>query len=549
MFVSDKNNKIVRVNKAFQKITRYSQEDIVGKSPSILKSGKHNDSFYKEMWKSIQEHGHWAGELWDKRKDGTVYLKTTNINVVKDENGEVEYYICLFSDLYNIKQKNERIHELLTKDYLTGLENRLSLISHLQEDIVKNKPFAVMFIDLDNFKYVNDTLGHSVGDSLLIAVSNRLKQTLRMGDTIARLGGDEFVVVVRNIESECDASSIAQKILLALTPEFKILNLDPKNKIYVSPSIGISLFPKDGIMVDDLLKNADLAMYQVKGKGKNDFQFYRPELSNRNNEQYDLFSLEYELRCILSNNEETSNNNKYGTLNPYIQPIWDISSATSKTIGYEILTRWEHPEVGFISPSKFIPIAEDFELMNQFFFHIFHKSLEFIKKEKSKLYFNVSPKQLANHEFLDLFSQTINNVNDNKEVYGIQDNVLDHIGLEFTENALMYNQEEIIEKLLKLREMGVELVIDDFGTGYSSLSYLAKLPIQKLKIDGAFIRDIDSNKKNAAIVQSVISLCNNLHINVVAECVETKEQLAWLKYFGCNHAQGYLLGKPKPINS
>lgn len=548
MMISDKNNHIIRVNKAFETITGYSEKEVLGKKPSFLKSGNHDEKFYDDLWNHLLEHGSWIGEIWDKRKDGSIYPKSLSINTITNEKGEVEYFTAFFSEISKIKQANQHLNFLLKKDYLTGLDNRLSLSFLLEEDISKEETFGLLFLDLDNFKYINDTLGHSIGDTLLISVSNRLKHIIGKHDTVARIGGDEFVIVVRDVKNKEDIEDMANNVLAGLAPPFEIFNHEIKEGLFITPSIGISVFPQDGNTVDDLLKHADLAMYQVKNTGKNYYHFFNTNLVEDNAERFDLFSLEHQLRLILKNtiHPDKSIYAACGNIVPYFQPIYDISGDHYEIVGYEVLTRWEHPEKGLIPPSKFIPIVENFELMNPFFFHLFYQSFNFLKHIRKKLYFNISPNQLSDLEFLNSLMATLEKVNYNVTDYGIDYNIIDYIGLEFTENALIYQEAKIIDKLHELSNLGLELIIDDFGTGYSSLSYLSKLPIHKIKIDGSFVKEINKLEKNNKIISSIILLCQNLDIHVVSECVETLEQLEWLKNSGCNLIQGYYLGRPQP---
>ncbi|NCQ50316.1 EAL domain-containing protein [archaeon] len=554
ILICDSNNIIIKVNNAFEKTTGYSEEEVIGKSPNFLKSGRHDQSFYENISFSLINNDFWCGEIWDKRKDGTIYPKSIVMNVIRDNDKNILYYTSLFTDISQSKKKNQHLNMLLKRDYLTGLDNRLSLNSLLNEDIEYNEPFAVLFMDIDNFKYINDTLGHSIGDKLLISVANRLKSLLRAQDTIARLGGDEFVVVLRNFINKNNIVLVANKILDSLQEEFKIYNNKHiKDEFYLTLSIGISLYEKDAKTVDDLLKYADLAMYNVKSKGKNGFFFFNETLLAHNEEKYNLFSYEHEVRCILKdksiflkNIDKTYCNS--GQIVPYFQPIFKVDKTTQEIVSYEVLARWIHPTKGLISPAKFIPIVEEFELMTSLFFHIFHQSLKFLSKTKKKLYFNVSPKQLNDLIFFNTLINKIDYIKSHPEEYGFSKdfNIIEYIGFEFTEDSFMYNNSFIIDKLNQISQLGIELVIDDFGTGYSSFSYLSQMPISKIKIDGSFIREINKNVKTNQIISFLIILGKNLGMSIVSECVENQEQLDWLIEHGGILIQGFLLGKPLP---
>ena len=526
ILVSDNTNKIQAINSAFTQITGYQEEDVLGETPAILNSGRHKPSFFKALYENLTESGHWEGEVWNRRKDGSIYPCWLNISVVFDEEKQIEMYVALFNDI-SLRKQNEQEMWLQTNfDTLTGLANRYHYNNKLDQEMIRasaeNTRLAICFIDLDRFKSVNDTLGHNSGDMLLLEAANRLKACVRETDVVARLGGDEFALLLSGINNLSDIERLAKKSLKALNSSFKIGEHD----VFVSGSMGITIYPDDGMERKILLRNADSAMYQAKEQGRNCFEFFTRGL----HEQVTARSkLENALHKALNNNEFTV----------YFQPIISIDK---KTIGCEALLRWHNPELGQISPAEFIPICEDLGLIiaigewvlreacreaakwcnefnGQFFVTVNFSSVQFVRQDIAKLVKDVLHEYQLSPECLTL---------------------------EITETLLAENSPNILQQLQAIRALGVGLAIDDFGTGYSSLSYLKRFPLSKLKIDREFIKDLPDDQEDCAMVGAIISMASNLHLEVVAEGVETDAQRAYLSALNCDYIQGFLYSKPLP---
>lgn len=525
IMITDDKIRIVAINKGFTEITGYTEEDVLGQSPQILQSESQDNRFYKDICTILKKEDRWHGELLNKRKSGENYYESLTITAVKDNAGHVVNYVGVFADITDIKHSQNRLHELVNHDPLTGLPNR-RLLNELLEHSIKraerdNHKIALLFIDLDRFKAVNDNLGHQVGDKLLLEASRRISLSMRDSDIVARLGGDEFVVMMDMINNPSDAALVAKKIIHALQIEF---NIDG-NEIYISASIGISVFPKDCKDVESLIKAADIAMYQVKNKGKNNHGFYSDELSKNAVER---FNLEGQLRHAIVRKE----------FEVYYQP--QVSLISGEIIGAEALIRWNHPKLGLISPATFIPLAEETGLIvqigewvlreaaNQMV--IWHKAGHAIQW----IAVNVSGVQIIRSNFADT-------------VYGIlmETDCDPHmLELEITESTVMQNTEHVIDTFNRIKQLGLKLAIDDFGTGYSSLSNLKRLPLDKIKIDQSFVRDLPDDLDDAAIANAIYAMAGSLGFSVIAEGVETNAQADFLKNMGCKEAQGYLYSKP-----
>jgi len=525
--VSDADNRIVSINRAFARLTGYSIEDVAGQNPRILSAGRTSQASYRLMWHDINETGGWEGEIWDRRKDGSCYPKWLNISTLKDASGRVTHYIGSFTDISERKRAEERIHHLAHHDTLTDLPNRFSLHSRLSQAIVgarrDNHVLAVMFLDLDHFKTINDTLGHPFGDRLLIEVARRLKSCVRESDVVARLGGDEFVVVMTDIgDTPIGAvSAMAGKFMHRLTQPCLI----DGREIHVAPSIGIAVFPDDGEDADTLMKNADVAMYHAKSRGRRNFQFFAASMNVAAAERVEL---EGALRQAIEG----------GDLRLHYQP--QIDAATGRVIGVEALVRWQHPERGLVPPGKFIPLAEEtglIEPLGQWVLDAACGQLWALRRQggyKLRMAVNLSARQLRQEDLVD-------HVRDLLAKYDIDAGELE---LEITESVAMENPNVTIGILRQLRDLGVELAIDDFGTGYSSLAYLKLLPIQRLKLDRSFVSEIETDHNDAIICSATIALAHSLGLEVVAEGVETEQQLTYLRYLGCDLIQGYYFSKP-----
>jgi len=527
MLISDKNNRIININNAFTRDTGYELEDVLGKNPKVLSNGQTSKESYRELWQDLEEHGFWQGELWDKKKDGSEYPKWATISAVRDENDEVLFYMSSFTDISERKETEARIEHLAHHDILTGLLNRFSMESQLEQAIStahrEKQKLAVLFIDLDRFKNINDSLGHHAGDELLIMVAKRLRPCVRDSDIVARIGGDEFVVVSTGLRDNSDAVVLAEKILVRISMPYDVAG----NEIMISPSIGISVYPEDGQTVDDLMRTADMAMYHSKDMGRNTYQYFTESMMEAANKR---ISIERELRVALVKEQ----------LILHYQP--QLSSDGLNVISLEALVRWDHPEQGIIPPDLFITIAEESGIIHELGKWVLDEAVRQLGKWKSSglincsVAINLSAKQLQSKSFADDLRRIMH-------VHGVDGR---DIELEITETVAMSDPECAIEQLNELRDLGVSLAIDDFGTGYSSLAYLKRLPIQTLKLDRSFVRDIETDPNDAEICLATIALAHNLGLKVVAEGVETAAQRDFLTRHHCDSLQGYLFSRPLP---
>ena len=537
MTVADADGLILRVNPAFTRISGYTQEDVVGQNPRVLKSGRHDASFYKAMWKSINSTGVWKGEIWNQRKNGEVYPEYLIITAVKDKNGTVINYVATFNDISLSKAAEEEIRNLAYFDPLTGLPNRRLLMDRLNQALTSSsrsgKEGAVLFMDLDNFKALNDTLGHDTGDLLLIKVAERLIDCVRKGDTVARLGGDEFVVMLNNLnkqaqEAAAQAEVIANKILDSLNQPYQ---LGPH--VYSNtPSIGIAIFNSQEthrkIRANELLKQSDIAMYQAKKAGRNGIRFFDIHMQEG---VMDRVAMESDLRLALAGNQ----------FSLYYQIQTDKDS---QVIGAEALIRWQHPSRGLVSPFEFIPLAEETGLILPIGKWVLETACKLLKSWQQNditcglvLSINVSAKQFHQADFVVQVQSAV-------QGNSIKPNLLK---LELTESMFLGDIEGTIKKMTLLRAIGILFSMDDFGTGYSSLQYLKRLPMHQLKIDQSFVRDITFDCSDQAIVRTIIAMAQTLNLSVIAEGVETEEQRQFLLSIGCSQYQGYLFSKPVPI--
>lgn len=525
--ITDASNAIVMVNRAFTEITGYSDREVLGKNPRILASGRHTKEFYQGFFTVLHSHNQWRGEIWNKRKNGEVFPEWITVSVLRDERGEVTHYIAVYLDLSERKKEEERIQYLANYDVLTGLPNRYLLNDRLEQGLSyaqgHQARLAVMFIDLDHFKNINDSLGHDIGDALLKMVADRLKQCLRRSDTIARLGGDEFVAVIGDLNSEDEATFIAEKMIASLMQQFDV----GEYQLSVTPSIGVSIYPEDGETATLLLRNADLAMYRAKDAGRNRLEYYEAAM---NAKAVQRLRLENDLRSALTK----------GQLMMYYQPKVSVSSG--EVVGMEALLRWSHPQIGFVSPADFIPVAEESGLINEIGDWVLHQVAMQQRIWLSQGYrivpvaVNLSVRQFRQKNFAEKIQSIVRNV-------GIPTHFIE---LELTESMLMDIGGDSIRVMDQLNEAGFDLSLDDFGTGYSSLSRLKLLPMKSLKIDQSFVRDIDTDENDEAIVNATAVLAHAMEMKVIAEGVETQAQLDFIRDLHCEEYQGYLFCRPVP---
>ena len=519
---------IIAVNRAFTEITGYGESEVLGRNPRFLQSDRQNKGFYREMWDAITHSGRWKGELWNKRKDGSLFPESLTISAVKDAAGNVMHYVGIFSDITEIKRANELLDHQAHHDHLTGLPNRLLLEDRLQGALLRAQreqvQVALLFVDLDRFKNINDSLGHHVGDRVLCDVARRFCALTRESDTVARLGGDEFLIVMEGIHDPGVASRIADKIL----DDLRLNPVTLEQEFFVGASIGISLFPQDGQDSATLLKNADAAMYRAKERGRNTYQFFSDDLTQFS---LDRFKMETDLRRAIERDE----------LIVYLQPQFSLK--TGDLLGAEALVRWQHPQQGLVAPAKFIPLAEESGLIVALGEWVQHAACRHWAEWAADgltpgvLSINVSGVEFRRGQIQDTVRSAL-------AATGLAPELLE---LEITEGAIMSQAENSIQVLHDLRAMGISLAIDDFGTGYSSLAYLKRLPLNKLKVDQSFVRGLPGDAEDGAIVRAVIALGHSLQLKVIAEGVETEEQREFLRHEGCDEMQGYLRGKPVPV--
>lgn len=526
------SNQIIRVNPAFTQITGYSPGEALGKNPDFLESGQHAEDFFSSMWDTILREGQWCGEIWNKRKNGHVYPEMMSITAIKNKNGEITHYVSLSSDISKTKQAEEQIRDLAYYDTLTGLPNRRLLEDRLKLALANayrtNSRVGLLFLDLDHFKTINDSLGHLAGDLLLVQSAKRISACVREGDTVARQGGDEFVLLLPDLVNDHDAlyaaSTVAEKIRDELRLPFDLNGFEAA----VTPSIGIAIYPMDGDNMVDLVRNADTAMYHAKKNGRNNYQFYA---SNMNASAVKRLSLDNALRHAIERNEFIL----------YYQPQVD---AKGSILSVEALLRWHSASLGEVMPAQFIPLAEE----NGLIIPIGKWVLEAVCTQMRawldagltshmvRVAVNISPRQFAQPDFNTQLVEIL-------EKHALQPK---DIELEVTESVLMQNTQEALDKLDELKRLGFKISVDDFGTGYSSLSYLKHFPIDVLKIDQSFVRDINNDADDAAISRAIISMAKNLNLKVIAEGVETCEQLNFLQENGCDAYQGYHFSRPMP---
>ncbi len=525
--ITDKDNNIISVNRAYTVITGYEEQEVLGKNPGCIASGRHDKDFYCTLWTTLLEENYWQGELWNRHKDETIYPEWLTISVVRDETGDVIHYIAIFTDISQYKEKEQQIEQLAHYDSLTDLPNRRLLKSRVDYELIlaerQKNCFALMFIDLDHFKNINDSLGHSIGDQVLIEVGQRLLACVRKEDTVARLGGDEYNILLSDC-NEYGAAIVAYKIMASLAKPIYYQNY----QLYITPSMGICLYPENGDNYENLFKNADIALHQAKASGRNQYQFFTPTMQQQAQRRMEI---ETELRHAIVRNE----------LAVYFQP--QVNTQTGDIIGAEALLRWRHPIWGMVSPAEFIPVAEGCGLILSIGDWVLEQSIAQAKQWHDAGYpltiaVNLSLAQFRAHSLLEKVKQTL-------EHYLLPPQYLE---LELTESIAMQNAELAIEITHQLTQLGIELSIDDFGTGYSSLSYLQRFSLNKLKIDQSFTSGMVSNTDSENIVDAIISLAKSLNLKTIAEGVETRQQLDMFKQKKCDEIQGYFFSKAVPAD-
>jgi len=521
MVICDAKNNIQAVNEAFTRITGYAAAEVIGQNPRVLSSGRHDAAFYARIWVALSTTGTWRGELWNRRKSGDVYCEWATLSAIKDSGGRVSNYVAVFADITAVKETERQVMYLAQRDHLTGLPNRTLLRDRLDQALNAaartDQQVALMLVDLDGFKSVNSSLGPTEGDLLLKEVARRLELSVRVGDTVARMGGDEFAIVLTSLASSSESLTVESRVRAVIGEPLHLAGQD----LRLTASIGIAVYPQDGAASDLLLSHADAAMYAAKDAGRNTSRFFTASMNER---AVDRMSLTQGLGRALEKNE----------LRLHFQPQRPI--ATERLLGVEALLRWQHPDIGLVPPDRFIYLAEETGLIRPIGVWVLRESALRAKAWGIPVSVNLSVVQL---EDPDLYRHV-------QEVLAETGVAPELLELEVTESVVMKDPVASVAMLTRLKALGLGLSMDDFGTGYSSLTQLKRLPLDRLKIDRAFVREVLTDAADQAVVQAVIAMGHALRLRIIAEGVETTEQRSLLADYGCDEVQGYLCGRPMP---
>lgn len=528
--ITDADNRIIDINSAFTRITGYGRDEIIGKNPRLLKSGRQNTDFYKAMWQSLLQFDHWSGELWNRDKNGSIYAALTSISVVRNDRGDIDHFIGLFADITPLKNHEYDLERIAHFDPLTGIPNRVLLADRLAQAIAhaqrSGNMMAVCYLDLDGFKPVNDQFGHEVGDQLLIEISLRIKDCLRAADTVARIGGDEFVLLLLDVSDIKECEAVLERILSAVAEPAMIAG----NPLSVSASLGFTVYPNDVADADILMRHADQAMYVAKQRGKNRYHLFDQELDRMAVARGETLA---RIESALLNNEFVL----------YFQP--KVNMRLGKVLGAEALIRWQHPERGLLPPSAFLPDIEGTDLVVAIGNWVLSTALEHLENWQKMglnifVSINIAPRHLLHHDFYKILKA------------GFDNHPLLHpecLELEILETAALEDIGRVSAVMKECQKLGVSFALDDFGTGYSSLTYLKALPAETLKIDQSFVRDMLRDPEDLAIVEGIIKLTSTFRRKVIAEGVETAEHGLLLLKLGCDNAQGYGIARPMPADA